>query len=69
LLGLGQYLAGAVAAPLVGVAGSQSAVPLGIVALSASLGAMAVFVILVVPVVRARRGLVEDPSVEPPRAA
>ncbi len=69
LLGLGQYLAGAVAAPLVGVAGSQSAVPLGIVALSASLGAAAVFVILVVPVVRARRGLVEDPSVEPPRAA
>jgi len=39
LLGLGQYLAGAVAAPLVGIAGSRSAVPLGLVALAASLGA------------------------------
>jgi MFS transporter, DHA1 family, multidrug resistance protein len=69
LLGLGQFLAGAVAAPLVGVAGTQSAVPLGIVALSASLGATAVFSTLVVPVLRRRRGLVQEPPVEPPRAA
>jgi len=69
LLGLGQFLAGAVAAPLVGVAGTQSAVPLGIVALSASVGATAVFATLVVPVLRRRRELVQEPTVEPPRAA
>ncbi|GAA2098438.1 multidrug effflux MFS transporter [Microlunatus panaciterrae] len=55
LLGLGQYVVGALAAPLVGVAGQQTAVPLGLVALAASLTASAVFVTLVLPVVRSRR--------------
>jgi DHA1 family bicyclomycin/chloramphenicol resistance-like MFS transporter len=55
LLGLGQYLAGAVAAPLVGLAGSRSAVPLGLVALAASLGASVVFATLMLPVLRSRR--------------
>ena len=55
LLGLGQYVVGAIAAPLVGIAGEQTAVPLGVVALSASLLAMAVFLTLVVPALR-RRG-------------
>ena len=52
LIGLGQYVVGAVAAPLVGIAGEQSAGPLGIVTLTASLGAMAVFMLLVVPALR-----------------
>lgn len=55
LLGLGQYLAGALVAPLVGIAGTQTAVPLGLVALSVSLAASLVFATLVRPVVRARR--------------
>ena len=36
LLGLGQYLMGAVVAPLVGLAGEDTAVPLGLVALACS---------------------------------
>ena len=40
LLGLLQFLAGGVAAPLVGLGGEGTAVPLGVVAASASLGAM-----------------------------
>ena len=55
LLGLGQYVAGALAAPLVGIAGTGTAVPLGVVCLSASTGASLVFATLVVPVVLARR--------------
>jgi MFS transporter, DHA1 family, multidrug resistance protein len=55
LLGLGQYVAGAVAAPLVGIAGEQNAAPLGVVTLTASLAAMAVFQTLVAPALR-RRG-------------
>jgi len=55
LLGLCQYIAGAAAAPLVGIAGAQTAVPLGVVALSASAGASLVFAILVVPAGLARR--------------
>ena len=54
LLGLAQYIAGALAAPLVGVAGEKSALPLGIVVLVASASACTVFVTLVVPAVRAR---------------
>jgi MFS transporter, DHA1 family, multidrug resistance protein len=54
LFGLAQYIAGALAAPLVGLAGERSAVPLGIVVLAASVSACAVFVALVVPAVRAR---------------
>ncbi len=55
LLGLAQYVGGALAAPLVGIAGERSAVPLGLVALTASLAASAVFLALVVPALR-RRG-------------
>jgi DHA1 family bicyclomycin/chloramphenicol resistance-like MFS transporter len=55
LLGLGQYIAGAVAAPLVGIAGSRSAVPLGVVAVVASAGASVVFATLMLPVIRSRR--------------
>jgi hypothetical protein len=44
-----------VAAPLVGVAGTQSAVPLGVVAFVASAGASLVFATLVLPVLRSRR--------------
>ncbi len=58
LLGLGQYVVGAVAAPLVGIAGERTAVPLGLVTLTASLAAMAVFLMLVVPALR-RRGFGE----------
>ena len=67
LLGLGQFVAGAVAAPLVGVAGTQSAVPLGVVAVSASLGATAVFLLLVLPVLLARRRRAAE-TAEPPAA-
>jgi DHA1 family bicyclomycin/chloramphenicol resistance-like MFS transporter len=70
LLGLGQYIAGAAAAPLVGIAGTQTAVPLGLVALSASLGASLVFGTLVLPVLRARRrARVDTAEEQPPRAA
>ena len=54
LLGLSQFIAGAIAAPLVGLAGPTSAVPLGIVVLAASASACAVFAGLLVPAVRAR---------------
>jgi DHA1 family bicyclomycin/chloramphenicol resistance-like MFS transporter len=49
LLGLFQFLAGAITAPLVGIAGEQTAVPLGVVALVASSSATLVFLILVRP--------------------
>ncbi len=55
LLGLNQFVVGAIAAPLVGIAGEQTAVPLGVVTVSASAGASAVFLLLVVPAVRKRR--------------
>ena len=54
LQGLSQFVFGAVAAPLVGIAGEQTAVPLGIVTTAVSMCAMASFVALVLPVVRAR---------------
>jgi MFS transporter, DHA1 family, multidrug resistance protein len=56
LQGLSQFVFGAVAAPLVGIAGEQTAVPLGIVTTTVSLCAMASFAGLVLPVVRARAG-------------
>ena len=55
LLGLLQYLVGGLAAPLVGLAGEDTAVPLGVVAGAASLGACLVFALLVVPPILARR--------------
>jgi DHA1 family bicyclomycin/chloramphenicol resistance-like MFS transporter len=54
LQGLSQFVFGAVAAPLVGIAGEHTALPLGIVTTTSSLCAMASFVGLVFPVVRAR---------------
>jgi DHA1 family bicyclomycin/chloramphenicol resistance-like MFS transporter len=54
LQGLSQFVFGAIAAPLVGIAGEQTALPLGIVATSVSLCAMTSFVSLVLPVVRSR---------------
>ena len=54
LQGLSQFVFGAVAAPLVGIAGEHTAVPLGIVTTSVSVCAMTSFVSLVRPVVRAR---------------
>jgi DHA1 family bicyclomycin/chloramphenicol resistance-like MFS transporter len=55
LLGLLQFVFGAVVAPLVGIAGEGTAVPLGVVALTASAAAMVVFLLLVLPAARARR--------------
>lgn len=54
LLGLGQYIAGAFAAPLVGLAGEQTAVPLGVVVVGASSAAGLLFWFLVVRTLRAR---------------
>ena len=54
LQGLSQFVFGAVAAPLVGIAGEQTALPLGIVATSASLCAMMSFASLVLPVAQSR---------------
>ncbi|HEY5820864.1 MAG TPA: multidrug effflux MFS transporter [Propionibacteriaceae bacterium] len=67
LLGLGQFTAGAVAAPLVGIAGEDTAVPLGVVAFTASACASVVFATLVYPAVRRRRVLASSspPDVPP----
>jgi MFS transporter, DHA1 family, multidrug resistance protein len=54
LQGLSQFLFGAVAAPLVGIAGEQTAIPLGIVCTAVSACATVSFASLVLPVVRAR---------------
>src|SRR5512133_1855061 len=54
LQGLSQFMFGAVAAPLVGIAGEHTALPLGIVTTTVSLCAMASFIGLVFPLVRAR---------------
>ena len=60
ILGLSQFLAGSIAAPLVGVAGERSAVPLGVVAASASVCAVLVFVTAVVPTIRRQRQSAES---------
>jgi DHA1 family bicyclomycin/chloramphenicol resistance-like MFS transporter len=54
LQGLSQFVFGAIPAPLVGLAGGQTAVPLGIVTTAVSVCAMTSFAGLVLPVVRAR---------------
>ncbi|MFL6046531.1 MAG: multidrug effflux MFS transporter [Propionibacteriaceae bacterium] len=54
LQGLSQFVFGAIAAPLVGIAGEQTALPLGIVATAVSICATTSFASLVMPVVRAR---------------
>ncbi len=51
LLGLGQYVAGAAVAPLVGIAGEGTAVPLGVVCLACSACATAVFILVARPAV------------------
>lgn len=58
LLGLGQYIAGALVAPLVGLAGEDSAVPLGVVVVGTSLSAAVVFRLLVVRTLRSRGSVV-----------
>lgn len=52
LLGLGQFVLGAVVAPLVGIAGQDTAVPLGLVAVSCSIGATLVFTLVARPYLR-----------------
>jgi DHA1 family bicyclomycin/chloramphenicol resistance-like MFS transporter len=52
LLGLGQYVMGAVVAPLVGLAGEDSAVPLGIVAVSCSAAGALIFFGVALPALR-----------------
>jgi len=47
VLGLLQYVVGALVAPLVGIAGEDTAVPLGVVAFCASAGAVTVFLLMV----------------------
>lgn len=54
LLGLGQYIAGALVAPLVGLAGEDSAVPMGVVVVGASLSAGLLYRFLVVATLRRR---------------
>jgi DHA1 family bicyclomycin/chloramphenicol resistance-like MFS transporter len=65
LLGLGQFLFGAVVAPLVGIGGEGTAVPLGLVALTVSAGASLVFLLVVRP---GLRGVGDDvlPGTPPP---
>jgi DHA1 family bicyclomycin/chloramphenicol resistance-like MFS transporter len=69
LLGLLQYVIGGLVAPLVGLAGQQTAVPLGVVAVTVSVAASALFGLLVVRSVLADRRAAEAreaPSREPP---
>jgi DHA1 family bicyclomycin/chloramphenicol resistance-like MFS transporter len=54
LQGLSQFVFGAAAAPLVGIAGEHTALPLGVVTTAVSACAMTSFASLVLPVVRAR---------------
>lgn len=67
LLGLGQYLLGALVAPLVGLAGEDTAVPLGVVAAACSAAAVVVFLGVALPAL-GRARLVEPDEVQP-RAA
>lgn len=66
LLGLGQYVFGAVVAPLVGIAGEGTAVPLGLVAVTASSCATVAFLTLVLPSLRAARRRDVVPQTPPP---
>lgn len=64
LLGLGQFVMGALVAPLVGVAGETSAVPLGVVTVSCSAAASTIFFVGALPVLR--RAPLEEPDELPP---
>ena len=66
LLGLGQYVMGAVVAPLVGLAGEDTAVPLGIVTLACSVVAVATFFGVALPALRRSR-LLEPDEIDPPQ--
>lgn len=66
LLGLGQYLLGAVVAPLVGLAGQGTAVPLGVVAVSCSAAGALVFFGVARPALR-RTALVEPDELQAPQ--
>jgi MFS transporter, DHA1 family, multidrug resistance protein len=68
LLGLLQYVIGGLVAPLVGIAGEDSAVPLGVVAITVSAAASALFGLVVVRSVLAERRAAEarEASPEPP---
>ncbi|GAA3570873.1 multidrug effflux MFS transporter [Microlunatus spumicola] len=66
LLGLGQYLLGAVVAPLVGLAGEDTAVPLGIVAVACSLAASAIFFGVALPALR-RKPIAEPDDLDGPQ--
>jgi len=58
LLGLGQYIGGALVAPLVGLAGEHTAVPMGVVVVGVSVAAGLVFWFLVVRTLRSRGEIV-----------
>jgi DHA1 family bicyclomycin/chloramphenicol resistance-like MFS transporter len=64
LLGLGQYVLGALVAPLVGLAGEESAIPLGIVTVACSAAASLVFVAGLLPALR--RAHLHEPDELPP---
>ena len=49
LLGTSQFLVGAIASPLVGIAGERTAVPMAVVQLVCALGAVACFLLLCRP--------------------
>jgi DHA1 family bicyclomycin/chloramphenicol resistance-like MFS transporter len=66
LLGLGQYLMGAVVAPLVGLAGEDTAVPLGIVAVVCSAAAAVIFFGVALPALHRSR-LAEPDEVQAPQ--
>ena len=65
LLGLGQYLMGAIVAPLVGLRGEDTAVPLGVVAVSCSVAASVIFFGVALPALRRSR-LVEPDELQAP---
>ena len=64
LLGLGQFVLGGLVAPLVGLAGEGTAVPLGVVAASCSLAAVLVYGVVARP--RLHRSAVGAAPVAPP---
>ncbi|MGI3783036.1 MAG: multidrug effflux MFS transporter [Janthinobacterium lividum] len=66
LLGLGQYLMGAIVAPLVGLRGEDTAVPLGVVAISCSAAASVIYFGVALPALRRSR-LVEPDEVQAPQ--
>ena len=62
LLGLGQYVMGALVAPLVGLAGEGTAVPLGVVAASCSVAASLTFFGVALPALRRTHPIEPEPE-------